>query len=340
MNALGWPFLFLLWAFGKSSSDLSTRAKPTARRRQAPPRRPPPLPASSRTPAAPRVRTQPPPWPQVVPQGLPPFPGSGWEPDEPPPRAVVARAGQLLSQLWKRGAGTFKIEQTDRRWIAYRATQMGSKKGVVAYRLKFPGAGKTAAAPTAQKLRLVEGQTYRLVFRTQRLNPAALEALRAHLATRYPDVKLLTSSASDSGGYGWITLEVTVLKSQWVTPSASSTMLGRPVLLSSVARKKTGAPPAAAPSAVPVSTTVRTPTGTVTSKSWTEMPTLRYGVGLKPAPPSGDVKVLQTRLGITADGRFGSGTRAAVRKYQQAHGLVVDGIVGTKTWTALFGVTV
>ena len=68
------------------------------------------------------------------------------------------------------------------------------------------------------------------------------------------------------------------------------------------------------------------------------LPTLRRGAGAVPGPPNNDVRMLQQRLGITADGRFGSGTEAAVRDYQRKRGLEVDGVVGPNTWTSLFAV--
>lgn len=49
------------------------------------------------------------------------------------------------------------------------------------------------------------------------------------------------------------------------------------------------------------------------------------------------VKVLQVCLGCEVDGIFGSITQSKVKQYQGAKGLEMDGIVGEKTWTALFG---
>jgi peptidoglycan hydrolase-like protein with peptidoglycan-binding domain len=47
------------------------------------------------------------------------------------------------------------------------------------------------------------------------------------------------------------------------------------------------------------------------------------------------VKDLQEKLGLNADGIFGSKTETAVREFQRKAGLVPDGIVGPATWAAL-----
>lgn len=44
-----------------------------------------------------------------------------------------------------------------------------------------------------------------------------------------------------------------------------------------------------------------------------------------------DVKALQAKLNIPADGIFGSHTESVVKKFQKEHNLVVDGVVGPKT---------
>lgn len=52
-----------------------------------------------------------------------------------------------------------------------------------------------------------------------------------------------------------------------------------------------------------------------------------------------DVSYVQGRLGITADGKYGPATAAAVRSYQSSHGLTADGIVGPRTWASMQGAT-
>jgi cell wall-associated NlpC family hydrolase len=47
------------------------------------------------------------------------------------------------------------------------------------------------------------------------------------------------------------------------------------------------------------------------------------------------VVVLQTRLGMTADGKFGSATARAVKQTQQTAGLNVTGVTNANTWKAL-----
>ena len=58
---------------------------------------------------------------------------------------------------------------------------------------------------------------------------------------------------------------------------------------------------------------------------------------LKVGSSGDDVKKLQTKLGLGADGAFGPGTEKAVKAWQAANGLTADGIVGDGTWNKMFG---
>jgi peptidoglycan hydrolase-like protein with peptidoglycan-binding domain len=97
----------------------------------------------------------------------------------------------------------------------------------------------------------------------------------------------------------------------------------------------------------PGSVRVELPGGAVITEPGLGLPVLRYGRGLKPAVPDKDVVLLQQKLGIAADGRFGNDTRTAVSNFQakqvnaQRPGWSladIDGVVGPQTWTALFAV--
>lgn len=191
----------------------------------------------------------PPPWPQVVPAGLPPFPSSAWQPASPVTSAQSARAWQLLPELWTYGEGTWRTEKTADRWTTYKAVAMpGGKKGVVA----FTTTAKATAAPVGP-----------------------VDTTPAAMRPQAPPVPRPPQAAP----------------------------MGPTV-------------PASSPAAAPAS----------------GMPTLRL---TSPRMTGPSVVWLQQKLGIAADGSFGTGTDAAVRHYQSAHGLTSDGVVGKNTWAAL-----
>lgn len=58
---------------------------------------------------------------------------------------------------------------------------------------------------------------------------------------------------------------------------------------------------------------------------------------LKEGSKSDEVKKLQEKLGLAADGVFGKNTTEAVKGYQTKHGLTPDGIVGPITWEKIMG---
>jgi len=58
---------------------------------------------------------------------------------------------------------------------------------------------------------------------------------------------------------------------------------------------------------------------------------------LKVGSKGEDVKKLQQKLGLGADGVFGNGTEQAVKNFQTKNGLSPDGIVGEQTWQKIMG---
>lgn len=81
-----------------------------------------------------------------------------------------------------------------------------------------------------------------------------------------------------------------------------------------------GDQPTPAPQPTPTPTTSRV---TVTA----DLPLIKKGSKGKA------VKVWQIIVGCNADGDFGPATEAATNKFQKAHNLAVDGIVGKNSWT-------
>ena len=49
---------------------------------------------------------------------------------------------------------------------------------------------------------------------------------------------------------------------------------------------------------------------------------------LKNGSKGEEVKALQAKLGLVADGNFGPGTEKAIKEWQTKNGLVADGIIG------------
>lgn len=63
---------------------------------------------------------------------------------------------------------------------------------------------------------------------------------------------------------------------------------------------------------------------------------MEYTRLLKKGSRGDDVKAVQTALHCYPDGIYGDLTTEAVREFQKANNLEVDGIVGRQTWNALF----
>lgn len=58
---------------------------------------------------------------------------------------------------------------------------------------------------------------------------------------------------------------------------------------------------------------------------------------LKKGSKGEEVKQLQSKLGLSADGDFGQKTEDAIKAYQLKNGLTPDGIVGPNTWQKIMG---
>jgi len=57
---------------------------------------------------------------------------------------------------------------------------------------------------------------------------------------------------------------------------------------------------------------------------------------LKKGSQGEEVKKIQQKLGLVADGIFGAGTEQAVKTWQSQNGLINDGVIGVNTWDKMF----
>ena len=64
-------------------------------------------------------------------------------------------------------------------------------------------------------------------------------------------------------------------------------------------------------------------------------PTLREQTGGYTVDP--DVKVMQGKIGVKVDGKFGPKTDEGLKAWQKAHGLVDDSVCGPLTWAKIWG---
>lgn len=101
----------------------------------------------------------------------------------------------------------------------------------------------------------------------------------------------------------------------------------------------------AAPARPPAQTSTPSPAPPVTGPSVppvSEMTTVCYFPtsrgAISQGARGGDVRLLQSRLGVTVDGQFGPRTDRAVRDFQRNQSLSVNGTVGTWEW-AMLGLT-
>lgn len=75
----------------------------------------------------------------------------------------------------------------------------------------------------------------------------------------------------------------------------------------------------------------------LTGSSLVLTPTANLNETVRVGSRGDTVRNVQSKLGLAADGVFGSATDRAVRQWQTANGLVADGIVGPSTLAKMFG---
>lgn len=86
----------------------------------------------------------------------------------------------------------------------------------------------------------------------------------------------------------------------------------------------------------PIEPTTPTPTPTPNGGGGTTY-TQRNALPFKKGSSGDYVKMIQRKLSINDDGKFGSITQSKVIAFQKSANLTPDGVVGAKTWKAMFG---
>lgn len=315
-----------------------------------PPPMPPPIPGSTDAPA---------PWPQAVPSDLPPFPGAGWEYDDPPPPDVVARAWQLVNPLWAQGAGAYKTEQTGGRWITYRAEIVaGGAKGVTAWRVRV--GASSSPAPSASSAPRVSVPPFPTATLPPPIPPmpqipppgapqGSPAAVPAAYRTTAPTGSFQPFYVPPAGGMTTTQIQIALNNAGAAPTLAVDGQYGNLTRAAVVGfqrdhgllqdgkagpatqeklRPYLAGAPSTSPAAVPAAARATAPGPFV--------PVYQ--------PPAGGMTVAQIQAALNAagalpplasDGKYGPATAAAVTAFQRSHGLAADGKAGPQTQSKL-----
>jgi len=305
---VGVPLVILalfLFSAGAAKASMRPKAQKPKQRAPKPTPRPPIVDKVVPVPAKTIKRAEPPPWPADPPHNLPPFPGPGWEPDSPPGAGVAVRAAQLLPTLWSRGEGAHAVEFIKGRWIGFKASRMGSKRGVTAWRMK-----------KAVTITVPEQPETRTVLVKSVTNPEA--------PPRIVTVRKKPKEPAPAP----------------VKPAPRPVVKDAPKPHPQAKKKERRI---VSPKPEPKPAPVIPPEEKEAMAE--ALPVLRYGAGMNKGQEhlAPFVRTAQEKLGgLDVDGKFGWGTYARVKAYQSTHThkgekLAVDGVIGPNTWGALMG---
>jgi peptidoglycan hydrolase-like protein with peptidoglycan-binding domain len=269
-------------------------------------------------------------WPITPPSDLPPFPGPGWEYDEPVTGPVARRAFELITTLYGagRGLGSSITEFVAGHWVTFHAERMANgKNGVAAWRVKQ---GRYPSPP--------------------KYGPPAPPAPSAAPSPPFIPVSPARPPPTPGGFSPAVVVVPTNPVAAAMSPADAQDALNKlgygPLAVDGVIGPKTRAAIGAFQRANPplvVDGIVGPMTKSVLLARLAALHGSPVTLAPQPARPGAvnttrDVQAALNSLGygpLVTDGIMGPKTGAATRMFQKARGLVVDGVPGPKTKAAL-----